>query len=62
MAANSAVKTQPLSDGPDWTFDMLEQYEAEIDRIAGAGHWLHADHPREFYDRLTGFLEKIQDS
>ena len=36
MAANSAVKTQPLSDGPDWTFDMLEQYEAEIDRIAKA--------------------------
>lgn len=35
---------------------------AEIDRIAGAGHWLHADHPREFYDRLTAFLEQIQDS
>ena len=24
----------PLSDGPDWTFDMLEEYETHIDRIA----------------------------
>ena len=23
-----------LSDGPDWTFDLLEQYEREIDRVA----------------------------
>ncbi|MCW8093111.1 SpoVR family protein [Alteromonas sp. ASW11-130] len=23
-----------LSDGPDWTFELLERYEAEIDRIA----------------------------
>jgi len=23
-----------LSDGPDWSFPLLEQYEAEIDRIA----------------------------
>ncbi|TPV61828.1 SpoVR family protein [Aestuariibacter sp. GS-14] len=36
MAANTAVKRQPLSDGPDWTFDLLEQYETEIDRIAKA--------------------------
>ncbi|XOV78713.1 MAG: SpoVR family protein [Aestuariibacter sp.] len=27
-------KLAPLSDGPDWTFDLLEQYEAEIDRVA----------------------------
>ncbi len=25
---------QPLSDGPDWNFDLLEQYEFHIDRIA----------------------------
>ena len=25
---------KPLSDGPDWTFDMLEEYENHIDRIA----------------------------
>ncbi len=24
----------PLSDGPDWTFELLEQYEFHIDRIA----------------------------
>ena len=27
-------KRKPLSDGPDWTFSLLEQYEAEIDRVA----------------------------
>ena len=30
-----------------------------IDRIAGAGHWLHADQPKEFFDRLTGFLAAL---
>ena len=33
----SADKTSartPLSDGPDWTFDLLTQYEEEIDRVA----------------------------
>ena len=25
---------QPLSDGPDWTFNLLEQYHQEIDRVA----------------------------
>jgi stage V sporulation protein R len=29
-----AKKSMPLSDGPDWTFPLLEQYEAEIDRVA----------------------------
>ncbi len=24
----------PLSDGPDWTFDLLEQYQDEIERVA----------------------------
>ncbi|MBE1300217.1 MAG: SpoVR family protein [Alteromonadaceae bacterium] len=28
------VKTQALDDGPDWTFDLLEQYESEINRVA----------------------------
>ncbi len=32
---------------------------AAIDRIAGAGHWLHADQPKEFFDRLTGFLTSL---
>jgi spore cortex formation protein SpoVR/YcgB (stage V sporulation) len=35
----SAVKkksksVKPLSDGPDWTFELLEEYETEIDRVA----------------------------
>lgn len=29
---------------------------ARIDRIAGVGHWLHADQPAAFIDRLAGFL------
>jgi spore cortex formation protein SpoVR/YcgB (stage V sporulation) len=29
-----AKKVLMLSDGPDWTFDLLEQYETEIDRVA----------------------------
>ena len=34
MTAEVAEVKKTLSDGPDWTFDMLAQYEAEIDRIA----------------------------
>ncbi|MDC8831634.1 SpoVR family protein [Alteromonas gilva] len=34
MTAEVAERRSTLSDGPDWTFDMLGQYEAEIDRIA----------------------------
>ena len=29
-----AKKVSMLADGPDWTFDLLEQYETEIDRVA----------------------------
>ncbi|MCP4864575.1 MAG: SpoVR family protein, partial [Alteromonas sp.] len=34
MTAEVAEVKKTLSDGPDWTFDMLAQYENEIDRIA----------------------------
>ncbi|MFC3201248.1 SpoVR family protein [Alteromonas oceani] len=34
MTAEVADVKKTLSDGPDWTFDMLAQYETEIDRIA----------------------------
>ena len=34
MAKTTKRAKTPLSDGPDWTFDMLEQYESHIDRIA----------------------------
>ena len=30
----SALSVTPLSDGPDWTFDLLTQYQAEIERVA----------------------------
>lgn len=34
-AKSAAHKTSaPLSDGPDWNFELLAQYEAEIDRVA----------------------------
>ncbi|PSV24016.1 SpoVR family protein [Photobacterium sp. GB-56] len=31
---NTKTKTKTLSDGPDWTFDLLEQYHVEIKRVA----------------------------
>ena len=34
MTAKLNQQPSPLSDGPDWTFPLLERYEAEIDRIA----------------------------
>lgn len=33
---STSRKTEPLSDGPDWTFPLLEDYEFHIDRIAKA--------------------------
>lgn len=27
-------KAQPLSDGPDWSFELLDQYQREIERVA----------------------------
>lgn len=33
---------------------------AEIDFIAGAGHWVHADRPDEFLARLTRFLNGLE--
>ena len=29
------MSPKPLSTGPDWTFELLEDYEREIARIAG---------------------------
>ncbi len=34
MAPRAKKKVKHLDDGPDWTFDLLGEYEAEIDRIA----------------------------
>jgi len=30
---------------------------AEVDRIAGAGHWVHAERPEAFLDRVEAFLK-----
>mgnify|MGYP000002584107 CR=1 FL=1 len=34
MTSNLKKATEPLSDGPEWTFDLLEQYQGEIRRVA----------------------------
>ena len=31
---SSVEQKQPLSDGPDWSFELLGQYQAEIERVA----------------------------
>jgi len=31
---NTLSQVTPLSDGPDWTFDLLTQYQTEIERVA----------------------------
>lgn len=33
-AKPSSEKREPLSDGPDWSFELLQQYQDEIDRVA----------------------------
>lgn len=30
--------------------------KAEIETISGAGHWIHAENPEEFYEKTIGFL------
>jgi pimeloyl-ACP methyl ester carboxylesterase len=30
--------------------------KAELKEISKAGHWLHADNPKEFYDKVMAFL------
>jgi len=32
--------------------------KSEIETIAGAGHWLHADKPELFFTAVTGFIER----
>jgi len=32
--------------------------EAEIVTIKNAGHWLHAENPKDFYEVVVGFLQK----
>lgn len=37
-------------------FDLYRH--VELDFVSNAGHWLHADNPIEFYEKVTLFLEK----
>jgi len=30
--------------------------QAELTEISKAGHWLHADNPKEFYEKVMAFL------
>ncbi|OAN13600.1 SpoVR family protein [Photobacterium jeanii] len=34
MVTTTKTKTKPLSDGPDWTFELLDKYHNEIKRVA----------------------------
>ncbi len=34
LLMSSVEQKQPLSDGPDWSFELLGQYQAEIERVA----------------------------
>ena len=34
MTVSAKKKNKTLSDGPDWTFDLLDQYHTEIKRVA----------------------------
>lgn len=33
--------------------------KAQITSVSRAGHWLHADNPSEFYDKIMAFLNEI---
>jgi pimeloyl-ACP methyl ester carboxylesterase len=37
--------------------EILKQFpRASVETIANASHWVHADAPEEFYDRVHDFL------
>lgn len=46
----------PYIKDRDW--ETIERHfpHAELETIAGAGHWLHAQKPEEFYDTVSAFL------
>jgi len=35
------------------------EYDRDVHFIRGAGHWLHADKPKEFTDRVTDFIKSV---
>lgn len=44
----------------DGDFDMLYKHfpKAEIKTITNSGHWVHAENPKDFYEKTIAFLEK----
>lgn len=55
--AQALKKSRPLSDGPDWTFELLEAYHTEIIRIAG--HYGLSTYPNQI-EIITG--EQMMDA
>jgi esterase len=43
----------------DSDFDKIKQHfsDSSIETIANAGHWLHAENPSDFYQKVTSFLK-----
>jgi esterase len=43
----------------DDDFEVIRQHfpEVEFETIKGAGHWLHAEKPKEFFEAVSAFLE-----
>jgi pimeloyl-ACP methyl ester carboxylesterase len=41
-----------------YLFDLYPK--AVLEYVANAGHWVHADNPSEFYDKVTSFINQDQ--
>lgn len=43
---------------PEEAFDSIREVfsQAQFETIEGVGHWLHAERPNEFYDKVMSFL------
>ena len=39
-------------------FELYPNFELEY--VSNAGHWVHADNPSEFYQKVSDFLEKSE--
>lgn len=44
----------------DSDFDLIHKHfpQAEIETISNSGHWIHAENPKEFFEKTVAFLEK----
>src|SRR5690606_21789538 len=43
----------------DEDFDLIQKHfpQAEIQTISNSGHWVHAENPKEFFEKTIDFLE-----